>query len=383
MKNQKIVVTGDAYFLYRYQFLFKAMSPYFAHLEYISSKNVFLEKVTNVLIKAFYGITYIFSPNSMLWHERFNIRRLLKSYSKNKASFVMKSQQTERKIRKLEYVPDFIFHVFGLYSPLWNKIDIPYAMYLDYTMALAKKNWPSWTPYTNYREYESWIDCEQEAYRRAHHLFPMSNVVKTSLMEDYGIEAHKITVVGSSGNFLEPHEGEKLFGSKQILFNGSDFERKGGDLVVAAFKKVKQTLPEARLIIIGKKLSIHEDGIDNPGKISSTSDMRDLFLKTDLVVAPSYCEPFQQFLLEAMNYGVPCIVSSNDGMPEIIEHGVDGIVIEQPTADILANHIINLLGDISILKTMSQNARRKVKTKFNWNEIAKNILQALSTSHPF
>ena len=95
---------------------------------------------------------------------------------------------------------------------------------------------------------------------------------------------------------------------------------------------MKKALPEAKLVIIGRKLTIHEDGIDNPGRISSLTEMRDLFLKTDLVVAPSRCEPFQEFLLEAMNYGVPCIVSDSDGMPEIIDNGVNGIVIAQPTS---------------------------------------------------
>jgi hypothetical protein len=60
------------------------------------------------------------------------------------------------------------------------------------------------------------------------------------------------------------------------LFNGSDFDRKGGDLVLAAFQKVQQVLPKAKLIVIGKRLSIQPDGIINPGKISSSA-MRDLF----------------------------------------------------------------------------------------------------------
>ncbi len=133
------------------------------------------------------------------------------------------------------------------------------------------------------------------------------------------------------------------------------------------------------MVIIGKKLAIHEDGIDNPGRISSLSDMRNLFLETDLVVAPAYCEPFGLFLVEAMNYGVPCIVSASGGMPEIVDNGVNGIVIHQPTSDILANHIINLLRNKSLLSSMSQQARHKVKNKLNWNNVANTIFQVLST----
>ncbi len=375
MGIKKVVFTGDAAFLYRYQFLLNAMSLYFENVERIPSGNLYESKSLKTVMKFLRGITALLFPS------RASIfRKKTQGFITNAQGFITRSQQIERKIRKLRYTPDMVFHVFSLYCPFWDKFDIPYAMYLDYTMALAERNWSAWAAFANHQEFAAWVDCERMAYKQAYHLFPMSNLVKSSLIEDYGIKPEKITVVGSSGNFQEPYEGEKTFGSKQILFNGSDFERKGGDLVLAAFKQVKKALPEAKLVIIGKKLTIREDGVENPGRISSLTEMRNLFLKTDLVVAPSRCEPFQEFLLEAMNYGVPCIVSASDGMPEIIDNGVNGIVIAQPTPELLANQIINLLCDLTALTSMSQNVRHKVKTKFNWNDIAKNISQALSTS---
>lgn len=363
MEIKKVVVTGDALFLERYQPLFKAMSGYVDRLEYLPQGNFNQtrrsQKIKNLLPK-------------------FLLKPAEKYFRKNQQTFIKKSQDTQKKIRELEFTPDLVFHVFGLYCPFWDKFDIPYVMYLDYTMALAAKNWSAWAPFSNPKELDFWLDCERQAYARAHHIFPMSNVVKTSLIEDYGIEPRKITVVGASANFQEYYEGEKSFGSKQILFNGSDFERKGGDLLLAAFKKVKEALPDAKLVIIGKKMVIDEDGIENPGHVSSRSDMRDLFLKTDLVVAPAYCDPFPVFLLEAMNYGVPCIVSAKDGMPEIVDNEVNGVVIPQPTPDVLAERIIALLSDNSMLISMSHKARDKMKKQMNWNNIANNILQVLT-----
>ena len=368
MKIKKILVTGESLFLDRHQFLFKALSAHFDDLQFL--------------------------PRSRVWYESTLLKRLLKGiltirtkslskanalFQKNQQAFILKSQRTEHEIRKLGYRPDLIFHVFGTYSPLWNKFDTPYVTYLDYTTALAEKNWVPWACFLSSKEREYWLECERLAYERAKHIFTMSNIVKNSLIQDYGIESQKITAVGSSGDFQEPYQGEKTFGSKQILFNGSDFKRKGGDLVLNAFQQVKKTLPEAKLVIIGKNLSIQKDGIDNPGHISSRSDLHDLFLKTDLVVAPAYCDPFPTFLMEAMNYGIPCIVSDNDGMPEIVDHEVNGIVIHQPTADLLANHLINLLSNPSKITAMSQEARAKVKTQLNWNIIAHNIVRALSS----
>lgn len=367
MEIKKVVVTGDAGFLYRHQFVFEAMSLYFDNLECLPSGELYEAKLLKIVMKALYGITYLVSPSRA------------SRFRKNSQAFITRSQQTERKIRQLKYPPDFVFHVFSMYCPFWDKFDIPYAMYLDYTMSLAERNWSPWAPFTNSKEFDSWVDCERIAYERARYLFTMSNLVKSSLVKDYGIKAEKITVVGSSGNFQTPYEGDKTFGSKQILFNGSDFERKGGDFVVAAFKQLRKTLPEAKLVIIGKKLPIRENGIDNPGRISSFTEMRNLFLETDLVVAPARCDPFPTFLMEAMNYGVPCIVSASDGMPEIIDDGVNGIVIAQPTPHVLANQIANLLGDRAALTSMSQQARQKVKSQLNWNDIAKNISQVLSS----
>ena len=366
MKIKNVVVSGEQGFLHRHQFLFKTLSSYFEHLEYIPSGEFYESKILNTLIKVF---NIIIAKISLTRASRF---------WKNEKAFIARSKLTERKIRRLTYTPDLIFHVFSQYSPLWNKFDIPYVMYLDYTMALARKNWISWSPFSTQKEFADWEKCERKAYEKACYIFTMSNLVKSSLVQDYRINSEKITVIGSAAN-RQPYEGEKTFGSKIILFNGSDFERKGGNLVLAAFKQVKTAIPEARLVIVGKDLSIAEAGVDNPGRISSLSEMQNLFLKADLVVAPALCDPFPTFVIEALNYGVPCIVSASDGMPEIIDNGVNGIVIEQPTPDVLAQKIIHLLDDIPRLKSMSEKAREKVKIKLNWDSIAKNIAQVLST----
>ncbi|MEO1378096.1 MAG: glycosyltransferase family 4 protein, partial [Cyanobacteria bacterium J06635_10] len=299
------------------------------------------------------------------------------SFRKNAKSFINTSCYLEKKIRSLKYKPDLIFHLYGMYSPLWNKFDIPYVTYLDYTMALARRNWTPWAPFSTEKDFASWIECEGRGYQNTHHIFTKTNQVKRSLIEDYSVNPHKITVVGTSGKFLEPYQGEKEFGSKQILFNGSDFKRKAGDLVLTAFKKVKQKIPESKLIIVGNNLSINQDGVDNRGYISSASAMKNLFIDTDLLVAPSICEPLGIFSIEAMNFGVPCIVSDNGGMSEIIENDVNGIIIPQGNPELLASKIIGLLSNSNVLKEMSQNVRHTVKTLFNWNHIANQILQTL------
>ena len=367
MESNKIVITGKPMFIHRHQGLFKALSKHFDSLECIETGNIYSSKVIRKLMKALYCINQGISLDKV------------DNFYKNHQAYIKASKQTEKKIRQLNYTPDLVFHLFSTCRPFWESSDIPYAIYLDYTMALAVKNYAPWNPFTKYQEFVDWFECEKKGYEQAKYLFTMSPLVKSSLVEDYGIQPTKITAVGASGNFDEPYTGYKTFGSKQILFNGSDFERKGGDLVLAAFQKVRQVIPDAKLVMIGRKINTSIDGVENPGTISSSSDLKNLFLQSDLVLAPARCEPFGVFIVEAMNYGVPCIVSANNanGITDFLNDEVDSIVISQPTSDVLANRIINLLNNTDLLTAMSQAALINVRTKLNWNSIAKNISEVL------
>lgn len=363
-----LLVTGESIFLDRHQCLFKALLSHFEQLS--------------------------FSPRQSEWYEARLPRTLLKSlltlrtgslskanavFQKNSTAFILKSRHTERTIQRLQPKPDFVLQIFGTYSPVWDASNIPYAMFLDYTAALAERNWSSWATFLSDRTRTAWFECERSAYSRAEHIFSMSQVVKTSLIEEYGIPENKVTVVGSSGDFQVPDVREKAIGSQQILFNGSDFERKGGDVVLAAFRQVRKALPNSKLVVIGRKLSIEEPGIENPGHIADRAEIRRLFLNTDLVVAPAYCDPFPTFLMEAMNYGIPCVVSNRDGMPEIVDHEINGIVLQHLTSEHLAKHLIDLLTNPAVLLSMSQAAQMKVRTQLNWNAIAKTIAQTLKS----
>ena len=375
METKTLLVTGESLFLDRHQFLFKALSNHFEQLHFSPRQSEWYEaKLPRIVLKG------------LLTLRTGSLSKANAVFQKNRTAFVLKSRRAEQYIQQLNEQPDLVFQVFGTYRPFWKTSNIPYVILLDYTTALAEQNWPAWATFLSDRARQKWLKCERLAYARATHIFSMSQIVKTSLIQDYEIAAQKITVVGSSGDFQEPYIGEKTFGSQQILFNGSDFERKGGNLVLAAFSKVRQIVPDAKLIVVGKTISQRlgfanesdETGVVNLGYIKSRSEMHQLFLESDLVVAPAYCDPFPTFLMEAMNYGVPCITSNKDGMPEIVEHGVSGVIINQLTSERLADEIVELLSNYKKLASMSQASRSRIHTQLNWDYIASQIICKLS-----
>src|SRR5262249_478472 len=160
--------------------------------------------------------------------------------------------------------------------------------------------------------------------QNAETLFTMGKATAAALVNDYGICPGKVMTIGSGGNFEKPFAGKRDFGSKLILFYGSDFERKGGEIVIAAFPIIKSNLPKTRLAVIGKQRKIPIDGVRVLGHVEQHK-VRDLLQQADLVLAPSFCDPFTAFVIEAMNYGTPCVVTRASGISEAIGDG--GIVI--------------------------------------------------------
>jgi glycosyltransferase involved in cell wall biosynthesis len=375
-KIKKVVVTGKPLFINRRQRLLTAISKYYDNIEIISpASDWYNRKPVSGILTLLYGLRF------------FSLNKADSFLHKNHQVFIKNSLNVEHQIRQLEYSPDIVFQMFSMFSPLWENFDIPFVMYLDYTMALSEQNWPDWAFFINSRERDSWIECEQKTYKQAIHIFVMSNIVKNSLIQDYGINHEKITVigVGSSMNYAgtASDQQRKQFGSKQILFNSSDFFRKGGDLVLEAFKKVKVSIPDAKLVLIGKKINpftiSHINGVENRGKISSPDIMKSLFMETDLVIAPARCEPFGIFLVDAMAHGVPCVMTAGNGngMPEFLDDWVDSVVLPKRDPDLIANTIIQLLNDPEKLSLISQAAISKTKTTFHWDNIAKKIVDVL------
>ncbi len=376
----RLVVTGDRNFLTqkRMSMLFDGLEELAGSLERVPVDNLFdsrwLKQTAKEICKRLpISITTTGKASGM---------------RKNAASYIKQSRACERKLRSLREVPDFVFHLFGLYCPFWDNFDVPFSMYLDYTMALAHRTWEPWAPFANKGDLQAWMDCEAVAYRNAARIFTFSGLVKRSLIEDYGVASDKIVVAGAAGQFAKPYEGSKSFGQLRLLFNATNFERKGGDLVLEAFSKVRTEIPMAELVVIGGEEDAEAaPGVQHLGFVSGLRAMEELFLSCDILLAPARCEPYGQFLVEAANYGLPSIVSDRGGMKEIIEHEVNGVVLPDLSSDCLADAVIALLRDPARLEAYSRAGREKVRTQLNWLTIADlmfhEIQGAIATSrHP-
>ena len=95
------------------------------------------------------------------------------------------------------------------------------------------------------------------------------------------------------------------------------------------------------------------------------SDIPDLMRQLHLLVVPSQFEPFGRVVIEAMACGRPVIGSRDGGIPEIIEEGKTGHLIEVGNYHGFADAALCLVADRDKWETMSRNASKAARDRFS------------------
>jgi len=234
------------------------------------------------------------------------------------------------------------------------------------------------------------VDYERRVYDSVDHIFTMSRYLKASFIEDFGVPESKVTVIGAGVNVEGiPEVTSRDFGAQQILFVGIDFHRKGGSEVLLAFRQVRRALPKAQLHIVGPStLDIPvelRDGVTMHGFIAKNQPegrarMEALLRAASLFVMPSLYEPFGIAPLEAMLYGVPCVLSEAGAFPEMVTPGVHGDLVPPRNPDRLAEVMIHLLGDPDALERMGAAGRVQVLRDFTWPAVVRKLRATLGAA---
>lgn len=219
---------------------------------------------------------------------------------------------------------------------------------------------------------------EKDVYDHLDAIFTMTDFVRKSFIEDFFISEKKVFCVGFGAN-ISYEKFSRDYDCSSILFVAKDsFEKKGGNILLEAFKKVKKNRKDIRLFIVGQDLKIDIDGVEVIGFIDkripgNTARMKSLYRRASLFVMPSYVEAAGNVFLEAMANKTPCIGADRGATPEIILHNNCGEVIEPGNSEELADKMIELLKDKERLRIMGENGFNTILNKYNWNVVCKKI----------
>ncbi|MDH5573226.1 MAG: glycosyltransferase family 4 protein, partial [Gammaproteobacteria bacterium] len=173
---------------------------------------------------------------------------------------------------------------------------------------------------------------------------------------------------------------ENLKEENEILFVGFPFKRKGVDILIAAFKKIASRYPDWKLKILGwfpDHLEL-DSAIDKHPQIYHHkpvyyNEMPKHIGSCAVVVLPSRSEAMGRVLVEAMAAGKPRIGSNVDGIPTVINDGVDGLLVEPQNVDDLAEKLEMLICNSELRKTLGENGKRRALNEFSSETYYKNL----------
>lgn len=120
----------------------------------------------------------------------------------------------------------------------------------------------------------------------------------------------------------------------------------------------------------------HRNQIIMPGYVE---DLDQLLNKTAVYFQPSLVESQGISVVEAMGHSVPCVVSNVGGLPEVVEDGMSGYVIELDIK-IAANRILSILRNKDISEKMSHEALLRYKKEYTLEIWEKRLDQVLFTT---
>ncbi len=215
---------------------------------------------------------------------------------------------------------------------------------------------------------------QDEVFSRARTIFTMSRWIRERMIQ-HGVPAERIEWVGAGANINpwpveNPYTDENLSRGR-FLFVGRDFERKGGPLVLEAWKRVHRAAPHARLVVIGPQPGIDADGVEWLGPQPSEAIVEQL-TRAMAFVMPSRWEAYGIAFLEALAFGVPSVGMNRMAMPEFIKPGQTGDLLSSESVHELAEIMLRLLQEPDRTWTMSRKAHQEAQM-YRWDRVRERI----------
>ncbi|RZL69170.1 MAG: glycosyltransferase [Pedobacter sp.] len=195
--------------------------------------------------------------------------------------------------------------------------------------------------------------------------------------------SEKITVVGTGTGIIKPFYEKKNYTKPKILFAAKGrFKDKGGDLVLKAFFKALETLPELELSIVGQ--NDYSDQISHPRiktyGFVSIEELQQLFNSHSLFLMPALNEPWGLVYIEAMLCKMPIVGLNRNSFPELSKNGEYGAIISEPDSVALADSIIRLFEDPIQLEQIGIEAQKFALANFTWENTVNKILKVMEVS---
>lgn len=228
-----------------------------------------------------------------------------------------------------------------------------------------------------------WVyQLEKKGMEIADLLLPVSQFTANIISQHYGIDHSKMKVVHNGSMPVNAFKSKRRFKEKTVLFVGRLTRQKGPEKFLEIAARVLQKDPDVRFVMAGVGdyfKSVLErssyTGIGNRFHMTGFLDqekLRYLFSVSDVYCMPSISEPFGLSAVEAAHFGVPCVISKQSGVSEVLNGALKFDFWDDNKA---AGYILNLLHDKTLRNKVIEDASENLKN-ITWDISARKIVNA-------
>jgi glycosyltransferase involved in cell wall biosynthesis len=196
---------------------------------------------------------------------------------------------------------------------------------------------------------------------------------KRSIVADYEIPAEKVTVIPPGVNvrdWLNPDSRAGRSGSVKILFVGGDLARKGGLLLLQAFRALRESgagaSPGVELHLATRATLPPEPGLFVYNNMQPNSGpLKQLYRDCDIFCLPTYGDCLPMVLSEAGAAGLPAVATAVAGIPEIVQEGETGLLVPRGDVPALTAALARLVADADLRLRLGGRAVEIVSAGFD------------------
>jgi glycosyltransferase involved in cell wall biosynthesis len=238
---------------------------------------------------------------------------------------------------------------------------------------------------------------EEKMLERSNKLIAVSDFTRRELLQYYKVKEDKIRVIR---NGVDTHKfqpaSDKRKAKEALGFNPDDiavlsvgrlYARKGLFTLIESMPAVVRRFPRAKFIISGKgqsdemkKLVSHATRLGMKDNIIFTgyfpdSKLPKLYQAADVFAFSTFYENLPFAVLEALSTGLPVVTTNVGGIPEMIESGRNGFLVQPFNAKELADRVLYYLEHPTEASEMALLARKTILERFDWRLIVKKVLK--------
>nr|WP_275974004.1 glycosyltransferase family 4 protein [Argonema galeatum] len=236
---------------------------------------------------------------------------------------------------------------------------------------------------------------EKSAFDRCKLVIFSSEWAAQTAIDIYGINPSKVKVVPWGANIecdrtlddIQTIVDSRDSNPCKLLFFGTQWERKGGDIALSVAKELNSIGLNTELTVVGCDPPVTQQSLPTFVKFLGFIDksnkegehkINQLLGESHFLILPSQAETYGHVFCEANSFGVPCIATNIGGIPTVIKENSNGKTFSLD-ANVLeyCTYIDSLMNNYSEYKRLAFSSFNEYQSRLNWSVAVKTVKRLL------